>query len=63
MECPFCEDKRQIGAFNDAITEHLIITLNDGGKFHIHGPIENKQTMKNFIIAAAREAGIEIEEE
>jgi len=37
------------------ILEHLIITKDEDGHVHIHGPIANIDLMKEFVEAIARE--------
>jgi len=60
--CPFCdhEHKRIKGIIRKHVDEHMILTKS-GDHIHVHGPVDNKFLMKEFILAIARESGIEIE--
>ena len=65
MVCPFCngEQKYIKNVDLEIVKEHLIVTLDENEKFHVHGPIHNKMLIKTFILTIAKEAGIEIEDE
>ena len=61
--CPFCTDGSVIPIKRGNIIEHLIVTLDNNNHFHIHGPIDDKELIKQFILKIAKEAKIEIEDE
>ena len=62
MNCPFCTDRRRIPVDPDFIEQHLIVILDKAFHYHVHGPIGDKEAMKNFILKIAKEADIEIED-
>ena len=47
--CPIC--KAELQNFNEEVSQHhhLIVLKGIGGTKHIHGPIDNKDLMKEFI--------------
>lgn len=47
MLCPIC--KIELQNFNEEISKHLAIFKGVNGHVHVHGPIENKDLMKEFI--------------
>ena len=61
--CPFCTGGEVIPIKKGNIIEHLIVTLDNNNHFHVHGPIDDKELMKEFILTIAKEAKIEIEDE
>lgn len=63
MICPFCDNDKKISDTHGHHTEHLLILSYEDGHIHIHGPIDNKELIKQFIITIAKEADIEIEDE
>lgn len=65
VQCPFCKDKdkREIHIKGKYVNEHLIIIKDSTNHIHIHGPIKNKELIKQFILAIGKESEIEIEDE
>jgi len=65
MECPFCDgEQKHIKDVNkENVKEHLFITLDIDNHFHVHGPVYDKNLIKMFILAIAKESGIEIMDE
>jgi len=63
MECPFCSDNREIPIKKNQITDHLIVVKDSDQHFHIHGPIGDKELIKEFILRIGEEADIEIEDD
>ena len=64
VKCPFCsDDKEEIPIDGKYVNEHLIAVKDSKNHFHIHGPIKNKELMKEFILKIAKEAKIDIEDE
>lgn len=50
MKCLFCEKtSKDVPQFSKTIIQHLIVTMNDHGHIHVHGPIENKRIMDILI--------------
>ena len=62
VQCPFCEDRRELPFKLRNAKEHLIVVQLGEGHIHVHGPVKDKTLMAEFIRAIAREAGIEIED-
>ena len=62
MKCPFCVD-RALPVEAKNVKDHLIVTRDLSGRFHVHGPVKNKELMKEFILRIGEESGIEIEDE
>lgn len=60
LDCPFCVNDEKIPG--DFIEQHLIVTLDKSFHYHIHGPIHDKDLMREFILKIAEEAKIEIDE-
>lgn len=70
--CPLCdESNRIISDINEMeVDNHLIVFLSlvkqPNGKyqkvFHVHGPVEDKILMREFVKSICKEAGIEVEE-
>jgi len=65
--CPLCTDGNEVleTVNPDEVVEHLFLFMieKDGKKhIHVHGPISEKVVMKDFISAAAREAGFNVKE-
>ena len=63
INCPFCTDRRKIPVDPDWIEQHLIVILDKSFHTHVHGPIGDKEQIKQFIFKIAKEAGIDIEDE
>jgi len=63
MKCPFCFDNREIPVNKNQIEEHLIVIKDSNQNFHVHGPVKNKELIKEFILRIGEEADIEIEDE
>ncbi len=63
MDCPFCTDGEQLPVLKGEIVEHLIVTMNSKRHFHVHGPINDKEMIREFILKIAKESKIEIEDE
>ena len=64
VKCPFCfKDKEEIPIDGKYVKEHLIAVKDSKNHFHIHGPVKNKELMKEFILKIAKEAKIDIEDE
>ena len=64
VECPFCsDDRKEIPINSKYILEHLIVVKDSKNHFHVHGPISNKELMKEFIFKICKEAKIDIEDE
>ena len=61
MKCPLCPDNRTIDINPLKVAEHLIVTIDDLGNSHIHGPLQNKPLIIEFIRLIAKEAGIKLE--
>ena len=40
-----------------------MVTVDHKWHFHVHGPVSNKELMKEFILKIAKEAKIDIEDE
>ncbi len=47
MECPICQG--ELSNFNIEIAKHLAVFKGVDNSLHVHGPIENKELMKEFI--------------
>ena len=60
MMCKFCTPQQKLPV-NDDIVDHLIILKYSNGHIHVHGPLDNKELIKQFILILGKEAGIEIE--
>lgn len=43
--------------------DHLLVTRDSDGHIHVHGPIGDKMTIRGFLVAIAREAGIKVDED
>lgn len=63
MNCPFCDPKTKLPGNHGHHTEHLLILSYEDGHIHVHGPIDNIELIKQFIITIAKEADIEIEDD
>jgi len=68
MDCAFCSENEEkncriMEIMVAEVDEHLIVTLDKDGHFHVHGPIDNKDVMRRFIEFIAKEAGFELETE
>lgn len=62
MNCPFCPNTQKLPMLkNNPVVEHLLILKFENNHIHIHGPIDNKEQIKEFILTIAKEAEIEIE--
>lgn len=61
MECFFCmDDDKECTPFDfDKISEHLIVTEDNKGKVHVHGPIKNKKQIEKFVSTILKEAQID----
>lgn len=61
--CPFCdkEHNKILKVKKIQVQEHLIVTKDTENHIHVHGPISNKPLVMEFMLAIAKEAGIEIE--
>jgi len=59
MKCTFCSNNKNIPVNKNDIKEHLVITKDSKQHFHVHGPVENSELMKEFISRAQEEANIE----
>jgi hypothetical protein len=62
MKCPFCPDGRKIDVRLEDVENHLCV-FQVGTHFHVHGPTRDKALMKLMIVAAARESGIEVDDQ
>lgn len=62
MDCPFCTDGEQIPISKSEICEHLVVTKDAKNHYHVHGPIKDKELIREFILKIAKESKIEIEE-
>lgn len=62
VQCPFCEDRRELPFKFRNVKEHLIVAQLGEGHVHVHGPVKDKLLMAEFIRAIARESEIEIED-
>ena len=61
--CPFCDhEHRKIKNINKKHVEEHLIVMKMGDHIHVHGPVNDKFIMKEFILAIARESSIEIED-
>lgn len=47
MKCPIC--KVELENFNEETAKHLLVLKGVNGNKHVHGPIDNKILMKEFI--------------
>lgn len=47
MHCPIC--KVEFKNFNEDISKHVLMIKGVNGSNHIHGPLENKELMKEFV--------------
>ena len=47
MHCPIC--KEELKDFNEEIMRHLLVVKGSDNSVHVHGPLENKDLMKQFI--------------
>ena len=63
VKCPFCSDNDKKYLNINKIVEHLVVTKDATQHFHVHGPIGNVELIKEFILAIAKEADIDIENE
>lgn len=63
LKCPLCTDTRYLPFRQHDILEHVIMTFDRRHHIHIHGPVQNRNLMTMFLLALAKEAGIEIEAE
>ena len=62
ITCPFCNEEQSLSMEREELEEHLIVLKNSEGHMHVHGPLEDRQKMKEFILIIAKEAGIKIED-
>ncbi|HDZ77127.1 MAG TPA: hypothetical protein ENH41_03490 [Candidatus Omnitrophica bacterium] len=57
MECPICQ--KSLGNFNEEIVSHLAVFKGASGTNHVHGPIEDKEVIKEFTHDILSHAGLE----
>ena len=60
MKCDLCTDQRDIPIIKENIVEHLIITKDKFGTYHIHGPLENKTELLTMIAVLCRDTDINL---
>jgi len=58
MKCQFCKPPVDVKEWDLKKTEHLIVTKDLNDHFHVHGPVENKGVMKQFLESVQEQAGI-----
>ena len=58
--CNFCTPQQKLPD-NNEIAEHLVLLKYSNGHIHIHGPLDNKELIKQFILSLGKEAEIDIE--
>ena len=46
MKCNFCSV--DVKAWNTDVMEHLVITIRENDKFHIHGPVYKRDHLIKF---------------
>jgi len=57
-KCPWCdEEAAYVEAWKAEIVEHCIITEDRGGHWHLHGPVENKDKMRQVVTMLENELG------
>jgi len=49
MECPFCEGNPDVEQWDEEIVDHLVMTIDEGGHLHVHGPTDDPKAMKRFV--------------
>lgn len=61
--CPFCDEQHKLlnGINGKNIAEHLIVILDEEGNWHVHGPLQNRVLIMEFIRVIAKEAKIKLE--
>ena len=57
MKCPFC--KMDMKPWDIKKTHHLIVTKDIKKHIHVHGPINDKGIIREFIATIKKEANIE----
>lgn len=48
VACPFCRDEEAIPAWQN-ITHHAIITKDRENHYHVHGPLDDKETVRKMV--------------
>lgn len=54
MICPLCSDHRTLDIDPADLEEHLIVTLDKNNHSYVHGPIEDKDKMRNLLLSASQ---------
>ncbi len=60
MRCKLCNPKRDIPIDEQNVVEHMIITKSKDGRYHIHGPLTNKQEVQTMIQVLCRETDLHL---
>lgn len=60
MKCTLCNDQRELPIEKERIEEHLIITKELNGHYHIHGPLNDKKEVLTMIAVLCEHAGINL---
>ncbi len=58
IKCPLCKKGQILPIDKKNVSEHLIITRDKENHYHVHGPIENKALIQDFVVHILKEAGI-----
>ena len=54
-QCRFCTEPTNVPAWGKKILEHLIITIDEMGHVHVHGPLTSAARMRVMLDAAEEE--------
>lgn len=58
LKCPLCKDAKILPIDKRNLTEHLIVTRDQENHYHVHGPINNKALIQDFVVFILKEAKI-----
>jgi len=58
MKCQLCATPVELGEGNAEITEHLIVTRDVNDHAHVHGPVDNKNSMEWLVSEACAAADL-----
>ena len=54
MNCPFCKERYKMPMWKDVV-EHVVITKDRSGHYHVHGPLSNKEEMARMLAVLIKE--------
>ena len=58
IKCPLCKEGQTLPISKKNVETHLIVTRDKENHFHVHGPIDNKALIQDFVVFVLKEAGI-----